>query len=123
MPSDIDKYVGERLRSQRIQHGLSQQALGEMVGITFQQIQKYEKAANRIAASRLYQFAAILQCPLSGFFPDGEDIDGIAANPSKRTSFHHRQSRQVIEHFNDISDPEHRKLVIALLKSIANPTS
>src|SRR5436305_13608074 len=65
---DIDRHVGERVKMRRIMVGLSQGQLGEKLGITFQQIQKYEKGANRIGASRLYRTELILEVPVSNFF-------------------------------------------------------
>jgi transcriptional regulator with XRE-family HTH domain len=63
-----DQYVGSRVRMRRLMVGKSQEALGDAVGITFQQIQKYEKGTNRISASRLQQFAQIMQVPVAFFF-------------------------------------------------------
>ena len=69
----VDIHVGARLRLRRTLMGLSQERLGAAVGLTFQQIQKYERGANRIGASRLYEFSKILEVPISYFF---EDIPG-----------------------------------------------
>ena len=66
----IDLHVGSRIRLRRTQLGLSQEKLGEALGITFQQIQKYERGANRVGASRLYHIASILDVPISFFFDD-----------------------------------------------------
>jgi len=71
-PSPVDIHVGSRVRLQRTLLGLSQEKLGEAVGLTFQQIQKYERGANRIGASRLHEFSQILDVPVSFFF-DGLD--------------------------------------------------
>src|ERR1700744_2775949 len=67
-PDPIDKYVGSRIRMRRIMLGMSQEKLGDALGLTFQQVQKYEKGTNRIGASRLQQIAQILQVPVSFFF-------------------------------------------------------
>lgn len=67
-PNDIDAHIGEQLRAIRIQKKLSQEKLGVGVGVTFQQIQKYERGTNRIAASRLYQFSKFLKVPISEFY-------------------------------------------------------
>ena len=69
-PRPVDIYVGSRLRVRRTLLGLSQEALGEAVGLTFQQIQKYERGANRIGASRLFQFSQFLNVPISFFFEE-----------------------------------------------------
>jgi transcriptional regulator with XRE-family HTH domain len=67
-PNPIDKHVGSRVRMRRMMLGMSQEKLGDALGLTFQQVQKYEKGTNRIGASRLQQIAHILQVPVSFFF-------------------------------------------------------
>ena len=68
----IDVYVGDRLRSIRKAAGMSQEMLGEMMGISFQQVQKYEKGTNRISSSRLYTLTKIFRCKFEDFFPPPE---------------------------------------------------
>ena len=75
-PDPIDVHVGSRLRMRRNMLGMSQEKLGEAVGLTFQQIQKYERGANRVGASRLYQFARVLDVPVSFFY---DDVDPVRA--------------------------------------------
>ena len=70
IPNPVDIHVGSRVRLRRTLLGLSQEKLGEAVGLTFQQIQKYERGANRIGASRLFEFSRILDVPVSFFFDD-----------------------------------------------------
>src|SRR6266702_2401565 len=67
-PNPIDKHVGSRVRMRRMMLGMSQEKLGDALGLTFQQVQKYEKGTNRIGASRLQQISNILQVPVSFFF-------------------------------------------------------
>lgn len=74
-PSDIDRQVGETLRTIRKRVGLSQAELGEAIGISFQQLQKYETGANRITAGRLFEFASALGCEVQDFFPAKIDLD------------------------------------------------
>jgi len=69
-PRPVDVHVGARVRLRRTLLGMSQEKLGEAVGLTFQQIQKYERGTNRIGASRLHQFAQVLDVPVSFFFDD-----------------------------------------------------
>ena len=76
-PNPIDIHVGSRIRLRRTMLGMSQEKLGESLGITFQQIQKYERGANRISASKLYEAARLLQSPVSYFF---EGLDETAQN-------------------------------------------
>jgi transcriptional regulator with XRE-family HTH domain len=88
-PNPIDKHVGSRVRMRRMMLGMSQEKLGDALGLTFQQVQKYEKGTNRIGASRLQQIAQILQVPVSFFFegapavpPPGRHHDGMSEAPS-----------------------------------------
>jgi transcriptional regulator with XRE-family HTH domain len=79
----VDVHVGTRVRQRRSLLGMSQTTLGKAVGLTFQQIQKYERGANRIGSSRLYEFAAVLDVPVSYFFDDMPP-DGLKARDHKR---------------------------------------
>ena len=72
-PNPIDIHVGSRIRLRRTMLGMSQEKLGEALGITFQQIQKYEKGTNRVGASRLQAISGILNVPVSFFFEDAPD--------------------------------------------------
>jgi transcriptional regulator with XRE-family HTH domain len=79
-PNPIDKHVGSRVRMRRMMVGMSQEKLGDALGLTFQQVQKYEKGTNRIGASRLQQISSILQVPVAFFFEgapqaSNDDID------------------------------------------------
>jgi transcriptional regulator with XRE-family HTH domain len=67
-PNPVDKHVGSRVRMRRVMLGMSQEKLGRALGITFQQVQKYEKGTNRIGASRLQHIARVLQVPVAFFF-------------------------------------------------------
>jgi transcriptional regulator with XRE-family HTH domain len=85
-PNPVDKYVGSRVRMRRIMLGMSQEKLGEALGLTFQQIQKYEKGTNRVGASRLQQISEVLQVPVSFLFDGGPSgvvlSDGSAESAS-----------------------------------------
>ena len=85
MTNPVDIYVGSRLRMRRTMLGLSQNKIGEMIGVTFQQIQKYEKGINRMGSSRLYQFAKILLVPISYFFDGYENLED-ANGPSAKVA-------------------------------------
>jgi transcriptional regulator with XRE-family HTH domain len=74
-PDAVDRFIGARVRMRRILVGMSQEKLGDALGITFQQIQKYEKGTNRISVSRLHQIAGILGVPVSTFY-DGAPVAG-----------------------------------------------
>lgn len=69
MPHPIDEYVGRRIRDERLRAGMSQGELAERIGVAFQQLQKYERAANRVSASRLWLLAEALGQPIASFFP------------------------------------------------------
>jgi transcriptional regulator with XRE-family HTH domain len=87
-PNPIDKHVGSRVRMRRMMLGMSQEKLGNNLGLTFQQVQKYEKGTNRIGASRLQQISQILQVPVSFFFEGAPTVagamraDGVGEAPS-----------------------------------------
>ena len=75
-PNPIDKHVGSRVRMRRMMLSMSQEKLGDALGLTFQQVQKYEKGTNRIGASRLQQISNILQVPVSFFFEGAPNMPG-----------------------------------------------
>lgn len=75
-PNPIDKHVGARVRMRRMMLSMSQEKLGDALGLTFQQVQKYEKGSNRIGASRLQQISNILQVPVSFFFDGAPHVPG-----------------------------------------------
>src|SRR6266403_3706757 len=75
-PNPIDKHVGSRVRMRRMMLEMSQEKLGDALGLTFQQVQKYEKGTNRIGASRLQQISLILQVPVAFFFEGAPDMSG-----------------------------------------------
>lgn len=73
LPSDIDRIVGQRVRWRRRELKLTQEKLGELLDLTFQQVQKYEKGVNRISAGRLYEVASVLGVPVTYFYDGAED--------------------------------------------------
>src|SRR5690348_14474320 len=77
-PSPIDVHVGSRIRLRRTLLGMSQERLGEALGLTFQQVQKYERGVNRVGASRLFDLSRVLDVPISFFFDDMPD--SVAGN-------------------------------------------
>ncbi len=115
--SDIDAHVGARLRERRESLGLSQGKLGRHLGLTFSQIQKYEKGSNRIGAGRLFQIAEFLRVPVTYFFAGLDDHDerrsAASASPSSA------DSRALAAAFSAISDPDTRASTLALVRSLA----
>src|SRR5947199_8158727 len=85
-PNPVDKYVGSRVRMRRIMLGMSQEKLGEALGLTFQQVQKYEKGTNRVGASRLQQISEILKVPVSFMFDGGPCVGAGAHSVCKCSS-------------------------------------
>src|SRR3954470_7710770 len=85
-PNPIDVRVGARLRLRRNMLGLSQEKLGEAIGLTFQQVQKYERGANRIAASRLHELSRVLDVPMAFFFDDTDPVRAPAMGVTKSQS-------------------------------------
>ena len=124
-PDPIDNHVGSRLRLRRKVLNLSQEKLAERLGITFQQVQKYEKGTNRIGASRLYQVARVLEVPVSYFFPEprnAEDAAGMSEDAAPDYVMDFVASAEGIElnrAFALIRDPKVRRRVIELVRSIA----
>jgi len=91
-PNPVDRYVGSRVRMRRIMLGMSQEKLGEALGLTFQQVQKYEKGTNRVGASRIQQISEILQVPVSFLFEGGPTGLAKADGSSTFVSSHRRTS-------------------------------
>jgi transcriptional regulator with XRE-family HTH domain len=120
--SEIDSYVGMRMRRRREALGISQGRLGRHLGLTFSQIQKYEKGTNRIGAGRLYQISGFLGVPPSHFFEGVETPPGsVAAMPNGGTR---RDEFLVLnEAFSGIHDADTRASVLALVRSLAGESA
>ncbi|KQT83934.1 helix-turn-helix transcriptional regulator [Aurantimonas sp. Leaf443] len=125
-PNPIDQHVGSRVRLRRTMLGMSQEKLGESLGITFQQIQKYEKGSNRIGASRLQRISEVLNVPVSYFFEDAPGSGGAGglhepAAPDYVADFlSSSEGLQLTRAFIRISDPKVRRRIIDLVKSFAD---
>ena len=116
-PNPIDIHVGGRIRLRRNMLGMSQEKLGENLGITFQQIQKYEKGTNRVGASRLQAIASILEVPVAFFFEDapGKSAQGLAEENSTTYVVDFLSSTEGLQlnrAFVRIADPKVRRKVI-----------
>jgi transcriptional regulator with XRE-family HTH domain len=120
-PDPTDKHVGSRVRMRRMMLGMSQTALGDGLGLTFQQVQKYEKGTNRIGASRLQQLAQILQVPVEFFFDGGPMAPIAGARPSDPVAelCASRDGLALATAFNSISDPKARSSLVALAEGLA----
>jgi transcriptional regulator with XRE-family HTH domain len=123
----IDAQVGNRVRLRRMLVGMSQEKLGEMLGLTFQQVQKYEKGVNRIGAGRLYQVASILGVTVSYFYEDVSDREpnGLVpandhATPPVMEFLSSGEGLQLALAFMRIKEPKVRKRVLDLVKSLSD---
>jgi len=141
-PSPIDVHVGSRIRLRRTLMGMSQERLGEALGLTFQQVQKYERGVNRVGASRLFDLSRVLDVPISFFF---DDMPEQTANtygtqntslPSRRAvgfadvqdafaddAFSRRETLELVRAYYRIPDAKVRKQMFDLIKSMSPEAS
>ena len=126
-PNPTDKHVGARVRMRRMMLGMSQEKLGDALGLTFQQVQKYEKGANRIGASRLQQISNILQVPVSFFFEGAPQTSGHGAagfgdapSPAYVSDFLATSDGLALtKAFMGIKDSKLRRRIVDLVEQIA----
>ncbi len=144
-PSPIDMHVGSRIRLRRTLMGMSQERLGEALGLTFQQVQKYERGVNRVGASRLFDLSRVLDVPISFFFDDmpeplaGGFAPGLASGMGGRRAYgfadgqdsfgapaddtlSRRETLELVRAYYRITDPAVRKRVFELIKSLVPET-
>lgn len=134
----IDVHVGKKLRLGRTLQGMSQESVGEAVGVTFQQIQKYERGVNCVRASRLFDLAKVLRVPITFFFegfgskdyPTDAPNYGMGAADSGNASYDAgeaklggREGIELMRAFNRIKDPKLRAKIVARVRSIADGDS
>jgi transcriptional regulator with XRE-family HTH domain len=138
--SPIDVHVGARMRLRRTLMGMSQERLGNALGLTFQQVQKYERGVNRVSASRLYDLAHVLDVPISFFFDDmpeavyggtpggytarraagfAETQDGFGAGHGQDDALNRRETLELVRAYYRITDPAVSKRIFELVKSLA----
>ncbi len=132
LPNPVDVHVGSRIRLRRMMIGMSQERLGERLGLTFQQVQKYEKGANRVGASRLFAISRILEVPVEFFFADmpdsiaqgdGNTVKKGMSEPDE-TSFvmdfvSSSEGLQLNTAFKKIGNQETRRKIVDLVKTLA----
>lgn len=131
IPNPIDRHVGSRVRMRRVMRGMSQEKLGEALGLTFQQVQKYEKGTNRIGASRLQQISQTLDVPPAFFFEGAPSFEAIAKSEPGPMGVAEANAPYVADflltaeglHLNmafaRIHDPKIRKRIVDLVSSLA----
>ncbi len=129
IPSPVDVHVGARLRVRRTLLGMNQRTVGEAIGVTFQQLQKYEKGSNRISGSRLFALSRVLDVPIEYFFDD-MPTEVAASSPAqgggrakKPPSYEpdpiaKRETLELVRAYYKITDPEIRKRVYELTKAV-----
>ncbi len=133
-PSPIDVHVGSRIRLRRTLLGMSQERLGDALGLTFQQVQKYERGVNRVGASRLFDLSRVLDVPISFFFDDmPETLSAAYSGPAQprrvlgfaesqegfgEEAINRRETLELVRAYYRITDPAVRKRVFDLIKSL-----
>jgi transcriptional regulator with XRE-family HTH domain len=128
-PNPVDVHVGNRLRSRRTMLGLSQTALAEQLGLTFQQVQKYESGANRISSSRLFDLCRILNVPIAYFFEEmvgdtrtkspGQLLGVKPPAPEDTGSpLHRRETLELVRAYYGISNASQRKRLTELVRAL-----
>ncbi|WP_372423952.1 helix-turn-helix domain-containing protein [Salinarimonas chemoclinalis] len=129
-PNPIDKHVGSRVRMRRMMVGMSQEKLGEALGLTFQQVQKYEKGTNRIGASRLHQIASILGVQVEFFYEGAPQLegsppavgDGLSEPPTPAyvsDFLSTSDGLHLMRAFVRVRDPKVRKRIVELVEAVA----
>jgi transcriptional regulator with XRE-family HTH domain len=129
-PNPVDSHVGNRLRVRRTLLGLSQEKVGEAMGLTFQQVQKYERGANRIGASRLWDMSRVLDCPVSYFFEEMDDHTagnsprnqagaGDIEMPHEDDPMVRRETLELVRAYYEIGDEHVRRRIYELARSLA----
>lgn len=128
IPDPVDVHVGSRVRLRRTLLGMSQEKLGKALKLTFQQIQKYERGANRIGSSRLYQLSRILDVPVSFFFDDmtpevanrGEGMAEGGGQNFEVGQLSRRETLELVRAYYKITDPAVRKKLFEMVKAMGN---
>jgi transcriptional regulator with XRE-family HTH domain len=127
-PNPIDVQVGSRVRLRRNMLGLSQEKLGDAIGLTFQQVQKYERGANRIGASRLHELSRVLDVPVAFFFDDTDPVrapaipggfaeppaEGFDSDPLRRP-----ETAELVDAYFAIEDAAVRRRLLDLARALA----
>jgi len=119
--SAIEKKLGQRVRSRRLEIGMTQERLAELLGVTFQQVQKYEKGVNRIAASRLFDIATALEMPVAGFFEGLNSLRGVAETRQEYLddALSTPEGAQLMALFGAIKSVKVRRRVVELVKALS----
>jgi transcriptional regulator with XRE-family HTH domain len=122
--NSVDKRIGQRVKQRRLELGMSQERLADLLGVTFQQIQKYEKGVNRVAASRLFELSSALGVALGYFFEGltaGEPRAGVAEEGQDFVydMLATPEGQQLLQIFGSIRSPKVRRRVVELVRALA----
>jgi transcriptional regulator with XRE-family HTH domain len=118
---NLDRIVGDNHRALRVSRGMSQSELADGIGITFQQVQKYEKGANRISAGRLYRISRLFDVPIVSLYDGLEGVSGKGASPMKLIT--RRDASKLMEAFSQIKERSARYAIITLVQHLARAKS
>ncbi len=121
VPAPVDMHVGARVRTRRLLIGMNQETLARALGLTFQQVQKYEGGANRISASRLSQIADVLDVPISYFFSglEADDSETSAHDLAMRERLQRPEAIELIRAYYAIADQRVRNQFLDMMKAVA----
>ena len=119
----VDALVGQNIRILRLQRGLSQTALGEQMGVTFQQVQKYERGANRVGAARLSQIAHALNVPLTNLFDGRPAAARSDTELSVGALLAHPHALRLLQAFDGIADQRRRMAILRLIESVGGAST
>lgn len=125
LPSEIDRVVGQRIRWRRRELKLTQEKLGDLLDLTFQQVQKYEKGVNRISAGRLYELASVLSVPVTYFYEGAEEYLAMEkghfaeADENASAPVMDTDTLDLIAAFQKIDDPALRKSILQTVRAAA----
>ncbi len=129
-PDPVDAHVGSRVRLRRTLMGMSQEKLGNAVGLTFQQIQKYERGLNRIGSSRLYQFSKVLDVPVSFFFDEmpgnmgsQPSLAGQVESAAHDENMSRRETLELVRAYYKIDNRNTRRRIYELIKAVGTGES
>jgi transcriptional regulator with XRE-family HTH domain len=119
-PDPVDVLVGQNIKLHRLAKSMSQEDLAHQLGLTFQQLQKYERGTNRVGGGRLFRIASILGIEVSNFFEGAERSERASAEPfSPLSLISDPQSFRLVQSFSRINDPEMRRTLVSLVEKIA----
>ena len=118
--NDIDALVGKHIRHRRMLLGMSQSELAGSLGITFQQLQKYERGLNRVGAGRLYELSRVLQAPVSYFFSGTDEAEGppVDLGPEAHGRGHQRETVELVRAYYGVKDRAIRRRILELVRAL-----